>query len=68
MKVLYEDDQFPMGKYEGRVVRDIIKEDPRYVKCFNGNEKLGRSFSISDEVIAQAHDSIRHISQPKPRR
>jgi uncharacterized protein (DUF3820 family) len=68
MKVLYEDDKFPMGKYEGRVVKDVVTEDPRYVKDFNSNVNLGRRFSISDVVIAQAHESIRSKTVPKPRR
>jgi hypothetical protein len=68
MKVLYEDDKFDIGKYEGRVVKEVVQEDPRYIKDFNTNAALGRSYSISDIVIKQAHDSIRSKSSPKPRR
>lgn len=36
MKLLYNDDVLPEGKYKGKTVQEIIELDPQYIKRFNG--------------------------------
>lgn len=39
MKLLYNDDVLPVGKYQGKTIEEVINIDPMYIKTFNGGYK-----------------------------
>ena len=55
MKVLYEDDIFPQGKYKGETVSAVCKKDPIYIQKF---DRLYGNLCISDEVINDLNANI----------
>jgi len=54
MIILYEDDEMPIGKYEGYLIKEIVNIDPYYINKFNHN-----NYAISDEVI----ESVKNLKE-----
>lgn len=63
MKILYSDDTFPVGKYQGQLVSDIIQQDKAYIKQ---QAKQSSQFCFSDEVISKT--SSQPLNNYIPRR
>lgn len=49
MKVLYDVDVLPIGKYKGKTIAEVIEIDPTYIKHFNGGYKDSNHTSSSDK-------------------
>lgn len=45
MTILKENDEIPVGKYEGYLVKEIVDIDPSYLLNFNYSD-----YSISEEI------------------
>lgn len=54
MNILYLDDTIPNGKHIGKLVADVVQEDPSYLKRNISHGKAGASFCFSDTVIKEA--------------
>ncbi len=46
MKLLYNDDVLPEGKYKGKTVQEIIELDPQYIKHWNNGNWIGTNRKI----------------------
>lgn len=52
MNVLYEEDKFPKGKYQGKTVKEVAEIDPAYLHWIQSS---GKNLAISDEVMENLH-------------
>ena len=48
MKILYEDDKMPVGKYKGKIVSDVVNKYPEYIRKFNEN-----NIAFCDDIMLE---------------